>query len=206
MVPVTLTDVDEDGVISIQLMGPGLNRLQQLMNEINDAYSKVTADCDYAIVLYLCLELLFLFFSCCDSPSQRRLILWAKYQKEWQLVLSSRLMGAGIALLSRRFLSQRWDSHVCTYHKCKCATLSLSSSLRPSSLRPSSLRPSSSLLASPSEAACGVCRLWEWRRARQDQTEEGSGHRALLSSSSGEVPWHADNRTLVPNLERIERG
>ena len=75
MVPVTLTDVDEDGVISIQLMGPGLNRLQQLMNEINDAYSKVTADCDCAIVLYLCLELLLLFFSYCDSPSQRRLIL-----------------------------------------------------------------------------------------------------------------------------------
>jgi len=42
LVPVKLTDVDEDGVVSLQLIGPGLNCLQQLMNEINNAYSKVT--------------------------------------------------------------------------------------------------------------------------------------------------------------------
>ena len=61
-VPVTLTDVDEDGVISIQLMGPGVNRLQQLMNEINDAYSKVTADCDCAIVFVFVFRIVIFIF------------------------------------------------------------------------------------------------------------------------------------------------
>lgn len=39
MVPVRLTDVDEDGIISMQLEGLGLNRLQQLMTLINETYS-----------------------------------------------------------------------------------------------------------------------------------------------------------------------
>ena len=44
MIPVTLTDVDEDGVATIQLQGPGLNRLQQLMTTINELY-KVNQKC-----------------------------------------------------------------------------------------------------------------------------------------------------------------
>ena len=58
--PVKLTDVDEDGVVSLQLIGPGLNCLQQLMNEINNAYSKVTRWIDwinFVLTVILLLEL-----------------------------------------------------------------------------------------------------------------------------------------------------
>ncbi len=36
--PVKLTDIDLEGVIALQVQGPGLNQLQQLMTIINDTY------------------------------------------------------------------------------------------------------------------------------------------------------------------------
>ena len=42
-VPVILTDVDEDGVVTVQLRGHGFNFLQLLMNQINEKY-KVRLD------------------------------------------------------------------------------------------------------------------------------------------------------------------
>ncbi len=38
MVPVKLTDIDVEGVVALQVQGPGLNQLQQLMTIINDTY------------------------------------------------------------------------------------------------------------------------------------------------------------------------
>ena len=38
MVPVNLTDIELDGVVILQVQGPGLNQLQQLMTIINDTY------------------------------------------------------------------------------------------------------------------------------------------------------------------------
>ena len=38
MVPVHLTDIDMEGVVILQVQGPGLNQLQQLMTIINDTY------------------------------------------------------------------------------------------------------------------------------------------------------------------------
>ena len=40
MVPVKLTDVDEDGIISVQLLGPGLTYLDQLLTEMNNPNSR----------------------------------------------------------------------------------------------------------------------------------------------------------------------
>ncbi len=36
--PVKLTDIDLEGVIALQVQGPGLNQLQQLMAIINNVY------------------------------------------------------------------------------------------------------------------------------------------------------------------------
>eukprot|EP00731_Ephydatia_muelleri_P018722 Em0011g762a len=41
MVPVKLTDVDEDGIISVQLLGPGLTYLDQLLTEMNNPNSRI---------------------------------------------------------------------------------------------------------------------------------------------------------------------
>ena len=41
MVAVKLTDVDEDGIVSVQLVGPGLTYLDQLLTEINNPSSKI---------------------------------------------------------------------------------------------------------------------------------------------------------------------
>ncbi len=48
MVPVELTDIDLEGVIALQVQGPGLNQLQQLMAIINNVYlDKVHIKCTY---------------------------------------------------------------------------------------------------------------------------------------------------------------
>ena len=37
-VAVILTDIDEDGIVTVQVCGPGVNQLQRLMTLINDKY------------------------------------------------------------------------------------------------------------------------------------------------------------------------
>lgn len=46
-VDVKLTNVDDHGVISLQVVGPGLNRLQQLMTHINETCSKKPKAADF---------------------------------------------------------------------------------------------------------------------------------------------------------------
>ena len=36
--PVTLTDIYMDGVVTVQLVGPGLDQLEHLMTIINEAF------------------------------------------------------------------------------------------------------------------------------------------------------------------------
>ena len=38
MVPVKFTDIDMDGIVTVQLHGPGLNQLEHLMTIINETY------------------------------------------------------------------------------------------------------------------------------------------------------------------------
>ena len=39
MLAVKLTDVDETGVLSVQVLGPGLSQLEELAKQIEEAYS-----------------------------------------------------------------------------------------------------------------------------------------------------------------------
>ena len=50
MVPVKLTDVDEDGIISVQLLGPGLTYLDQLLTEMNNPNSRIRVRAAHACV------------------------------------------------------------------------------------------------------------------------------------------------------------
>jgi len=37
-VAITLSDIDEEGVLTVHVHGPGLDRLQELMTRINDKF------------------------------------------------------------------------------------------------------------------------------------------------------------------------
>ena len=56
--PVTLSDVDEDGVLMVQVHGPGLSRLQELMTLINTKFQVRGVTCIHFILVVPMLWLL----------------------------------------------------------------------------------------------------------------------------------------------------
>ena len=48
--PVKFTDIDVDGVVTVQLPGPGLSQLEYLMNIINEQYEVSLVDMHWIIM------------------------------------------------------------------------------------------------------------------------------------------------------------
>ena len=53
-VPIILTDVDADGIVTVQLRGPGLVRLQELMTLINKTYKVWPCERECLLCAYAC--------------------------------------------------------------------------------------------------------------------------------------------------------
>ena len=51
MVAVKLADVDEHGQLSIQVVGPGLTKLEELANQIEERYSNVSRVWEIKVVV-----------------------------------------------------------------------------------------------------------------------------------------------------------